>query len=94
MPCDALGSELLGGELAIDSWLGCDRGLGGTRVGGGGRGWVECAIEVGSSECCAVECGVSSVRALFAGVPLVVDWFLLGACARTVPCECFGVGET
>ena len=96
--------------LDMDDTLGGSRvGIGGRVDGGGGGGSRDCAIEVGSSaccdrgccavgccdvECCAVECGGMSVRALFAGVACCVDFSLLGACARTVPCECLGVGET
>ena len=36
MPCDALGSDSFGG-LAVGGWLECCCGLGGVRVGGGGR---------------------------------------------------------
>ena len=36
MPRDAPGSGSFGG-LAVGGWLGCCRGLGGVRVGGGGR---------------------------------------------------------
>ena len=93
--------DLLGGSRV---------GIGGlVDGGGGGGGSSDCEREVGSSaccgrgccavecrdvECCAVGCDGMSVRALFAGVACCVAFSLVGACARTVPCGCLGVGET